>query len=52
MRKPMLVSLLIIFFILAGFWCLNALETPPLKRFSFSEPHMGTLFNIILYAPD
>ena len=25
---------------------------PPLSRFSFTEPHMGTRFEIILYAPD
>ncbi len=25
---------------------------PTLKRYSFKEPHMGTLFRIILYAPD
>jgi len=24
---------------------------PPLKRFEFTEPHMGTLFRIVLYAP-
>ncbi len=49
MRKPIFISLLIIF---VGFWCVNALEEPALKRFTFSEPHMGTLFNIILYARD
>ena len=25
---------------------------PPLTRFEFSQPHMGTRFKIILYAPD
>jgi len=25
---------------------------PALKRYSFKEPHMGTLFRLILYAPD
>jgi thiamine biosynthesis lipoprotein len=25
---------------------------PPLKRFEFTEPHMGTLFRIVLYAAD
>src|ERR671934_80927 len=25
---------------------------PPLSRFTFTEPHMGTLFKIIVYAPD
>lgn len=42
--------------ILAGlFWatsvCGLAAE-PPLTRFEFSQPHMGTRFKIILYAPD
>ena len=30
---------------------LNATDNPDLARFSFSEPHMGTLFTITLYAP-
>src|SRR5689334_21356032 len=25
---------------------------PGLHRYSFTEPHMGTLFKIVLYAPD
>ncbi|MCS7046600.1 MAG: FAD:protein FMN transferase [Gemmataceae bacterium] len=25
---------------------------PDLRRFTFQEPHMGTLFRIVLYAPD
>jgi thiamine biosynthesis lipoprotein len=25
---------------------------PPLSRFEFTEPHMGTKFRIVLYAPD
>lgn len=49
MRKHVLISVLIIF---AGFWGVNALEGPALLRFTFSEPHMGTLFQIILHAPD
>lgn len=28
------------------------LADPPLKRFTFSEPHMGTVFRIVLYAGD
>ncbi len=27
-------------------------DTPRLQRFTFTEPHMGTLFKIALYAPD
>jgi len=42
--------------ILAGFFwatlvCRLAAE-PPLTRFEFSQPHMGTRFRIVLYAPD
>lgn len=42
--------------ILAGFFgatfvCGLAAE-PPLTRFEFSQPHMGTRFRIVLYAPD
>lgn len=42
--------------ILAGFFgatfvCGRAAE-PPLTRFDFSQPHMGTRFRIVLYAPD
>src|SRR5262245_2781721 len=36
--------------------CLSALPAasrePELKRFSYDERHMGTLFRIIVYAPD
>jgi thiamine biosynthesis lipoprotein len=49
MFKHVLVSVWIIF---AAFGAVNALDEPVLKRFTFSEPHMGTMFNIILYAPD
>src|SRR5713226_3367034 len=27
-------------------------RAPQLTRFEFSEPHMGTVFRIVLYAPD
>jgi thiamine biosynthesis lipoprotein len=30
----------------------SLLAEPPLKRFTFDEPHMGTRFRIILYAAD
>src|SRR5262245_66187848 len=29
-----------------------AAAMPPLSRYSYSEPHMGTRFKLILYAPD
>ncbi|MCI0380436.1 MAG: FAD:protein FMN transferase [Gemmataceae bacterium] len=59
MTKHLFVGLLIIF---AGLFAVNALEwgrqycLPADRnvcptRFTFSEPHMGTLFKIILYAP-
>jgi thiamine biosynthesis lipoprotein len=41
-----------------GLWAVNAIESPrahssqPLIRFEFSEPHMGTTFRIVFYAPD
>lgn len=31
---------------------LNSAEPPSLVRFSYVEPHMGTTFRLILYAPD
>jgi thiamine biosynthesis lipoprotein len=42
---------------LAGLFCLlllplSARAVEPLSRFSFTEPHMGTRFKIIVYAPD
>lgn len=49
MRKHLAFSVLII---LGGFWAVNAAAEQNLMRFAFSEPHMGTVFNIILYAPD
>ncbi|HEY0968748.1 MAG TPA: FAD:protein FMN transferase [Opitutaceae bacterium] len=27
-------------------------DTPALQRFAFTEPHMGTLFQIVLFAPE
>lgn len=39
--------------VLAGLAAVNAWDAPGrLQRFAFSEPHMGTLFKIVLYAPD
>lgn len=41
------LGLLIVFAALAG---VNAADVP-LQRYTFSEPHMGTLFKVVLYAP-
>ncbi|MBI5387035.1 MAG: FAD:protein FMN transferase [Verrucomicrobia bacterium] len=38
--------------VLAAGGCRTAPEAPPLTRFEFSSPHMGTLWRITLYAPD
>lgn len=43
------IGFVIVFAALGG---VNALEGPKLARFEFQEPHMGTLFRIVLYAPD
>lgn len=32
--------------------CHTPSPQPPLSRFKFSEPHMGTLYDITLYAPE
>jgi thiamine biosynthesis lipoprotein len=45
-------------YFLAGICVFTALavsgrgDPPGLERFTFTEPHMGTLFKIVLYAPD
>jgi thiamine biosynthesis lipoprotein len=49
MRKHVVFSVLIFFL---GFSAVNGLDGESLKRFTFNEPHMGTMFNIILYAAD
>jgi thiamine biosynthesis lipoprotein len=49
MIRRSLLSLLIVFLALAA---VNAWDDPSLGRFEFSEPHMGTTFRIVLYAPD
>src|SRR5260370_23160831 len=49
MLKHVSISLLILLCGLAG---VNALQPPALQRYVFTEPHMGTTFRIILYAPD
>ena len=36
----------------AALYSVPAAVQPSLQRFSFSEPHMGTLFKVVLYAPD
>jgi thiamine biosynthesis lipoprotein len=40
------------FSIVCGLFLIGLGGEPNLDRFTFSEPHMGTLFKIILYAPD
>src|SRR5258707_806569 len=44
--------------VVAALVAVNALDPPrvrssePLMRFEFSEPHMGTTFRIVFYAPN
>lgn len=49
MLKHVLISLLILMCGLAG---VNAWHPVALQRYVFTEPHMGTTFRIVLYAPD
>jgi len=49
MAKHLLLSLLIL---PCGLVAVNALQPPTLQRYTFTEPHMGTTFRIVLYAPD
>jgi FAD:protein FMN transferase len=49
MLKHLIFSLLIL---PCGLLAVNALQPPALKRYVFSEPHMGTTVRIVLYAPD
>ncbi len=49
MLKHVTISLLIL---LCGLVGVNALPQRPLTRYTFTEPHMGTTFRIVLYAPD
>jgi len=49
MLKHVTISLLILLGSLLG---VNALQPPALQRYTFTEPHMGTTFRIVLYAPD
>src|SRR6266436_2033490 len=49
MLKHLVISLLILPCGLVG---VNALIPPPLTRYVFTEPHMGTTFRIVLYAKD
>jgi thiamine biosynthesis lipoprotein len=39
-------------FLLAGLGSLRNLDQPELKRFEFTQVHMGTQFRIVLYAAD
>src|SRR5437879_2192879 len=49
MLKHLCISLWILPCGLAG---VNALQPAVLQRYAFTEPHMGTTFRIVLYAPD
>ena len=44
--------LLPVIFSCAGLCFANPFDGPNLKRFTFSEPHMGTTFKIILHSTD
>jgi thiamine biosynthesis lipoprotein len=41
-----------LFLILCGLFLGDRGAEPKLDRFTYTEPHMGTMFKIILYAPD
>src|SRR5687768_3409276 len=47
--RTILSGLVVVFLGLAA---VPARDEPKLSRFNFSQPHMGTLFRIVLYAPD
>jgi thiamine biosynthesis lipoprotein len=49
MLKHLVISLLIL---PAGLIAVNAFQPPDLQRYTFTEPHMGTTFRIVLYAAD
>jgi thiamine biosynthesis lipoprotein len=49
MLRHLIYSLLILF---GGLLGVKALQPPPLQRFVFTEPHMGTTFRIVLYTVD
>jgi thiamine biosynthesis lipoprotein len=44
----------VLLLLLVQLFCLSlpATAQPPLQRFEYSQQHMGTLFRIVLYAPD
>src|SRR5436305_659968 len=49
MAKHLLFFLLIL---CGGLCTVNAIAGESLRRFTFTEPHMGTTARIVLYAPD
>ena len=49
MQRQLVFILLIL---LCGLANVNALQPAALKRYEFSEPHMGTTFRIVFYAAD
>src|SRR5437870_2987349 len=53
MHRHLLIGLLLLFAGQAALHPLLAADEPSaLQRFTFEEPHMGTRFRIVLYAPD
>lgn len=52
MLKHTTISLLILLCGLAGVNALSLAADTELKRYEFSEPHMGTTVRIVLWAPD
>jgi FAD:protein FMN transferase len=51
MRPRLLSGLSVLLLAAAGVTAWGG-EEPALSRFSFTEPHMGTRFQVIVYAPD
>src|SRR3989442_1400074 len=49
MLQHLCISLLIL---VGGLASVNSWQPAALKRFVFTEPHMGTTFRIVFYAPD
>ena len=49
MLKHLSISLLIL---LGGLLAVNAIQPTTLQRYTFTEPHMGTAFTLILYSGD
>jgi len=52
LRLPVCTLALLLLALLALTACRTASPAAALQRFEFTEPHMGTLFSITLFAPD